>query len=245
VSLSTQVKQYQAMDKWFLTPQGVRIAAAFNNELRHLDEDLYGKTLLQLGNCGENHWLKHMHYYRKWLLTPSQYIDNTTFVSPISDIPLDKHSVDCVIAPLSIEMLSLNDHLLIEMDRILKPMGHLVFLGVNPFSFYGLGLKWGRVPFLKDAISGLTSSLTLKRRLVRMGYRQVTHRNFYYIPPVTQSNTIHRLEFFNEVGKMLWPFPAGFYCLVVQKHQYNLAHFSQRVESELLVETKPTMPIGN
>jgi hypothetical protein len=51
------------------------------------------------------------------------------------------------------------------------------------------------------------------------GYRQCSLTSFYYIPPFRHQSLIEKLEFFNVMGRMVWPFPAGFYCFIAQKHQ--------------------------
>ncbi len=65
----------------------------------------------------------------------------------------------------------------------------------------------------------LTSAFAVKRMMLHRGYRQCVLTSFYYIPPVASEFLIRKLEFFNEMGKMIWPFPAGFYCFIVQKYQ--------------------------
>ena len=55
--------------------------------------------------------------------------------------------------------------------------------------------------------------------MLHRGYTQCALTSFYYIPPVTNEFLIRKLEFLNEMGKMVWPFPAGFYCLIMQKYQ--------------------------
>ena len=44
-------------------------------------------------------------------------------------------------------------------------------------------------------------------------------QQFLLHPPVTNKTLINHLEFLNQMGKMIWPFPAGFYCLIMQKYQ--------------------------
>ena len=59
----------------------------------------------------------------------------------------------------------------------------------------------------------------LPRRQFERGYVVRGFVNFHYLWPVNQPYWIHKLEFLNEMGKMLTPFPAGFYCLIVQKYE--------------------------
>jgi hypothetical protein len=217
--LDEQVNKYQALDDWFHTPQGYRVAQAFASEIKDVSNVLSGKRLLQLGSCGENLWLPLLKYRQKWLLTPCMTSTRATFYASIHELPLDKNSMDCVIAPLTLEAFAHDKNPIDEIDRILKPMGYVIFFGINPWSFWGAALRWGRLACFGDAAANLSSSLFIKRAMVNRGYSQCALNSFYYIPPVTNEKFIHALEFFNQMGKMLWPFPAGFYYFIAQKHQ--------------------------
>ena len=106
-----------------------------------------------------------------------------------------------------------------ELDRVLKPMGYIIFWGINPVSFWGMALRLGHLSLFGDCKTKLHSVLSVKRAALERGYQQCALSTFYYIPPVSNKALIHGLEFLNEMGKMLWVFPAGFYCLIVQKYQ--------------------------
>ena len=53
--------------------------------------------------------------------------------------------------------------------------------------------------------------------MVLRGYKLENLSHFYFIPPWVNEPWLRRLEVLNEMGKMLWPCPAGFYCLVMRK----------------------------
>lgn len=181
---------------------------------------LRGTTLLQLGLCGDNPWLKNLPFRRQWLLTPCLNDTVASIVSSINALPFERASVDCVIAPFTMEMSAPDKRIIHEIDRVLKPMGHIIFIGINPFSLWGLFLKLGLIkPF--DALKmQLTSSLTLKQLMLGQGYRLNRLETFCYVPPLTSAEALLRLQFLNEIGKMIILSPAGFYCLVLQKYQY-------------------------
>lgn len=217
--LDEQVIKYHALDNWFKTPQGMRVGHAFASELKGPAALLSGKRLLQLGNCGDNPWLSALKFNHKWFVTPCETLQKTAIVASLTSLPIDRSSIDCVIAPLTLDAFGHEKNPLDEIDRILKPMGYVVFLGMNPWSFWGAALRWGHVPCFGDTAGIPCSSLLLKKSMLSRGYSQCMLSSFYYIPPVTGKTLIHRLEFFNEMGKMIWPFPAGFYCFIVQKYQ--------------------------
>lgn len=203
--------KYAALDEWFNTPQGMRVAQAFTAELSIVNEKLSGKRLLQLGCCGNNDWLSMLHFRQKWIVSPA--LDHTPVMlnASMNALPIERNSMDCVLAPLTLELFARGRSPVDEIDRILKPMGFVIFLGINPWSFWGAALRFKHAGTLR-------SSLLVKRAILSRGYRQCFLSSFYYIPPIKSEKLIHKLEFLNEMGKMMWPYPAGFYCLIAQKY---------------------------
>lgn len=214
-----QVNKYQALDDWFRTPQGIRVSEAFTDELRSAQSFLSGRRLLQLGNCGKNDWLTSLKFNQKWIVTPSIAAKTVTLYSLINNLAIDRNSVDCVLAPLTLEAFADDKDPLDEIDRVLKPMGYAVFFGINPWSFWGAALNYGRLSCFAHTSASLSSSLALKHAMLQRGYRQCILNSFYYIPPIMNRKLIYKLEFLNQMGKMIWPYPAGFYCFIAQKHQ--------------------------
>ncbi len=217
--LAQQVNKYSALDEWFQTPQGRRVAQAFANELVQLSEGLKGGNVLQLGSCGENLWLPELKYRRKFLVSPCVVSQKTALLSSLTMLPIERDSIDCILAPLTLEAFSGSRNPLDEIDRVLKPMGYAIFFGVNPFSFWGAALRWRHLSCFGLTSTQLTSSFSLRRMMLQRGYRQCALTSFYYILPVSSEALITKLEFFNEMGKMIWPFPSAFYCFIVQKYQ--------------------------
>ncbi len=219
--LDEQVTKYSALDAWFKTAQGNCVAQAFFNELQQINGHLKGERLLQLGTCGENLWFSLFKFHYKWLVNPSVVPRVTTSVSSLTSLPFERDSMDCIIAPLSLEAFPQGKNPIDEIDRVLKPMGYVIFFGINPCSFWGAALALQRLNCFGHAPGTLTSSLSLKRTMLQRGYKQCALSSFYYIPPIESPFWMKKLEFFNEMGKMIWPFPAGFYCFIAQKYQYS------------------------
>lgn len=219
LGIEDQVEKYNALDEWFKTPQGICVAHAFSQQLDEMKDILTGRRLIQLGCCGDNLWLKSLKYRQKCLVSPCFDAPNAGMYALLNHLPFEKNSVDCVIAPLTLEAFGYDKNPIDEIDRVLKPMGHIIFFGINPWSFWGAALKWGRLSCFGNAYTSLSSSLSIKLAMFHRGYQQCFMESFYYIPPVADEQWIQRFSFFNEMGKMIWPFPAGFYCFVAQKHQ--------------------------
>ncbi|WED44343.1 methyltransferase domain-containing protein [Legionella cardiaca] len=241
MSFDDQKNRFQALKTWFSTDQGRHVGRAFTAELTHLSEFLYGETLLQLGDCGDNPWLQTLHYSHKWLATPYTQLSSSV-ITAFNAMPLDRHSVDCIVAPLTMEAFTHKKNPIDEIDRILKPMGYIVFLGINPLSLWGLLMRFGWHTCFGTLPTHSMSVFFIKRAMLHRGYVQCSLSSFYFIPPIHKENLIHKLEFLNEVGKMMWPCPAGFYCLVVQKYQEGYTNIiPEKIEEELL--NRERMPL--
>lgn len=195
------------------------MAHAFAAELKLPSTVLSGKRLLQLGSCGDNLWLPELCFHHKWVVSPCDNAAITTLCASLTSLPVETRSIDCIIAPLTMEAFGHDKNPIDEIDRVLKPMGYAVFFGINPWSFWGASLRWGGLHSFGQSRGALTSALILKHAMISRGYSQCMLSSFYYTPPVTHKTLIHRLEFLNEMGKMIWPYPAGFYCFIVQKYQ--------------------------
>lgn len=215
-----QVRRFYSLNQWFKTPQGERVGYAFVDEFMSIHSSIKGERLLQLGSCMDNPWLSHMPFPQQWIISPFQY-HRSTLTASLTALPIERDSIDCIIAPLTLEAFAGDKHPLGEFDRVLKPMGHLILFGVNPWSLWGLGLHYGLIACFGGARGSLRTSLYLQHNLMARGFRPIRHSSFYYIPPVTSKKWIQNLTFFNQIGKMAPPFPAGFYCLIMQKYQIS------------------------
>ncbi|STX29097.1 methyl-transferase [Legionella beliardensis] len=237
MSLEEQQYKFQALNEWFSTEQGIKIAQAFFSELAPLKDLLHGDTLLQLGSCGDNLFFSELRFQHKWLATP--YISSSsTVITLLNQLPLDRDSVDCIIVPFTLEALAIKSPI-DEIDRVLKPSGYAIFLGVNPVSLWGWWLRKAGKNFFGTLSGKPKSVLSIKRAMLHRGYVQCHLSSFYYIPPCKAEKWLARLEFFNEIGKMISPIPAGFYCLVVQKQQENLIGPIVLEEEETLAAASP------
>ncbi|MCH9755629.1 MAG: class I SAM-dependent methyltransferase [Gammaproteobacteria bacterium] len=219
MNLDEQRHRYRALDDWFKTPQGHYLGEAFAMQLSQFSKHLKKETWLQLGLCDENLWLSQNVLNQPWVCTPCLDAPDTTFITSVEQLPLQRNRVDVVIAPMMLEVFGRHKSPLDEIDRVLAPMGHVIFLGINPVSLWGLALSCRGLSSLSHAFMTPHSPLVLKRAFLNRGYEQQRFETFYYVPPLQNEKWIQKCLFLNEMGKMMSLFPAGFYCLVMQKYQ--------------------------
>ncbi|MCL9684980.1 methyltransferase domain-containing protein [Legionella maioricensis] len=217
--IEQQIKQYRALNEWFNLSLGLSVANEFSEQLKSVNDYLRGETLLQLGNCGDNPWLNMLNFNRKWIASPFALNNKIHLECSFNQIPLNRNSLDCVLAPLTLEPYGNSLSLIDEIDRILKPMGFIILLSINPWSLWGGAMKCGLLHCYNDRAIKMRTPFHVNRVFLQRGYRQCALSNFCYIPPVNSKSLIKKLTFFDEVGKMLWPFPSGFYCYIAQKFE--------------------------
>lgn len=235
MNLDEQRCKYRALDDWFKTPQGHHLGEAFAVQLARYHTYLRGDRLLQIGLCGDNLWLDALVFNQKYTLTPCSDAPKINCVGSPQTLPFQRNSMDAIIAPMTCEIFGRDNHPLDEIDRVLKPMGYAVFLGINPFSLWGIARYLHGLPCFGRTSMTLTSSLLLRRALLARGYRQEAFEAFYYVPPFQHEAWIKRCLFLNDMGKLASFFPAGFYCLVMQKYKGALPPLRPVPERALLL----------
>ncbi|KTD62714.1 methyltransferase domain-containing protein [Legionella shakespearei] len=218
--IEQQIKHYQALNEWFLSPLGLSVANQFVDQLEPLKAHLKGETFLQLGNCGDNPWLNSLDFSHKWIASPAPSAGKIQLECSLNQIPLNRNSLDCVLLPLTLEPFGASLSLIDEVDRVLQPMGFVIILSLNPWSLWGGAMKCGLLNCYSDHKVKMRSPFNINRIFLQRGYRQCSLNNFCYIPPVNSHSLIKKLHFFDEIGKMIWPFPSGFYCYIAQKYEY-------------------------
>jgi SAM-dependent methyltransferase len=143
--------------------------------------------------------------------------DDTGLVGYTDTWPVMTDTLDAIVLPHTLE-LSVNPHqLLREAERSLIPDGHLVIIGFNPWSLWGVRrmLTWGSRQMPWNArFRGLSR---IKDWLSLLGFDIVHCRYLFQRPPIQNSRVLGRLQFLEPSrsnGRMLL---AGAYLLVARK----------------------------
>lgn len=213
--------KFRAFNEWLTTQQGLHVAHAFYQELAPRHDILHGQILLQLGGCRDAFLFSRLRFQYHWLAAPV-VSHATSLVTSLTHLPFDRNSVDCIIAPLTINAFTKDNRLLDDIDRVLKPMGRVVFFGINPWSLWGCWLRMSHHSCFGSVLSWPRSVLSIQRAMISRGYIQHSLSTFYYIPPTNSGLLLDKLTILNQVGKMISPIPAGFYCLIVQKFEGSM-----------------------
>jgi SAM-dependent methyltransferase len=119
---------------WFETPLGQYL---LERERAYLDEvtpDIFGFHALQLG-MGEVDLLRENRITHKMRIGASGPVD---VLAKCPELPIATQSIDLVVLAHVLEFADEPHAVLREVDRVMMPEGHLVILGFNPWSLWGL-----------------------------------------------------------------------------------------------------------
>lgn len=127
----------QALESWYARHNGNELCASIRERLEPLLRLAFGYHLLQIGPL------------RSHSLVDSSPINHRIFASPVAgggtslcchgdELPLESDSVDFLVAFHALEFDEHPHGVLREMQRVLRPYGHLLIVGFNPYSLLGL-----------------------------------------------------------------------------------------------------------
>ena len=127
-----------SVTEWLATPLGRRCLANEQRLVRGALERVFGEQLLQIGAWGgRNSFLRYARTQRRALVDwrPGVAAD---LISDPEQLAVVSDSVDAVLLPHTLERTASPHALLREVDRVLRPDGHLVVLSFASAGFWGL-----------------------------------------------------------------------------------------------------------
>ena len=226
----------QGLGKWFQYAPGSHL---LEMELRLLQQRLpalFGYHLVQIGNTVDEDLLSSSRISHKLIMqleADGEAIPRDAALLGTEDsLPLRSDSVDVVLVPHVLEF-SENPHgLLREVERVLIGDGHLVLVGFNPWSLFGLWrscLAWREQPPWCGHFYGLAR---IKDWLSLLDFEIVSVEKFFYRPPLKKIKFLQKLSFLEKLGKYCWPFFGAAYLIVAKKRVIPLTSTKLRWHSK-------------
>lgn len=215
----------QQLQDWFASEQGNLLLEDEIVKTTQQLHALFGYHILQIGNIGGRNFLdgsKISHKMIAGLIPDEQSKQSSGFCCDSSNFPIAADSIDVVLLPHVLEF-EVNPHqVLRESERVLIGEGHVVILGFNPLSLWGLWrlfLAWRERPPWKGHYIGLTR---IKDWLKLLDFEVVRLERFYFRPPFRSLKLLQKLEFMEQLGRFCWPWLGGVYLLVAKKRVVHL-----------------------
>lgn len=215
-------EQVHCMDnsgQWFRRPLGQAVLNAERFFACKVLPDLFGYHILQVGSPGEAQYLDCSRINHK-VIIGSRRAQSTGRAHLICDqhaLPVGSDSVDVMVLSHVLEFDPHPHQILREMERVLIGDGHVVIIGFNPWSLWGL---WRLVNAWRDRFpwnGKYIRMARLKDWLDLLDFEITRIEYFYYRPPVENLHISKKLVFLEQLGRFCWKYFGGIYLLVAKK----------------------------
>lgn len=217
------------LEKWHNTPLGALLKAAEQNALAQHLQTLFGYHLLLTGisdiNMVESSRIRH-----RVILTDSHQRPNSgaAIAGRVEALPIMTDSLDVMILFHSLDFSQNPHQVLREAERVLVPEGHIVVLGFNPRSLWGLR-RWLPLKRLNTPWEGRFVSMTrLKDWLELLGFDLIASQQLFYRPPVNNETFLRRMGFCEKAGEKFIKLFGAVYLITAKKKVARLTPIKPR-----------------
>jgi SAM-dependent methyltransferase len=211
--------------EWFATPLGRALLALEARRLSELLPGFYGTIALQLGRLAGADLLAPSPIATHILLDAAPPAESPRVGEvPLArlrglpeELPCDGRSADLVLLPHTLDFCADPHQVLRETARVLKPEGHAVVLGFNPWSLWGLRRVFARRPRRRPWDGRFLPLARIKDWLGLLDFELTHGRMLFYRPPYGRASVMKRLHFLDRMGDRWWPLLAAVYLVVARK----------------------------
>lgn len=212
----------RALRAWFDGPLGRSLQTIEAQALRATLPALYASTALQLGYIGDLNLLDGCNAPTR-IVVDVCAADRCASVRAVPEaLPFDSKSANLILLPHTLDFAVDPHQVLREVDRVLMPEGHVIILGFNPLSLWGLWralfVRHGIVPWCGHFLR----LMRVKDWLALLDLEPMRGSMLYYRPPIEHARMRERLEFMERAGDRWWPLGAGVYLIVARKRELML-----------------------
>lgn len=212
------------LTEWFGTPLGRSLLAEEQEAINDGLQCVFGYHLLQLGISGRLDLTTESRISHRFVLHPQlEPNPRLSAVIEFNRLPLPAGSIDAVIVHHALDYSQSPHHLLREATRVLIPRGHLIIIGFNPWSLWGMYARLARV---------FTAVPRWRLQFLRLGrlldwlalvdMEPIAVYKGFFRPPMAQENAIKHLQWMDRWGKRLCLPWGSFYMIVARKDHIPL-----------------------
>ncbi|MBV8124792.1 MAG: class I SAM-dependent methyltransferase [Burkholderiaceae bacterium] len=233
MSRDSQIVEFAS---WFQTPPGRYLLEWEQARLDETVADLFGFHALQLG-LPELRGLQTNRMPHRWLALETGEgleapLQAVALRCQFDALPFESGSLDLVVLPHVLELADDPHFTLREVERVLRPEGRVVILGLNPVSLWGLRQNLGHLR--RQMFSRRRSDLFLPRAGEFLGYWRLRDwlrllsfdieqaRFGCYEPPLRSEAWLARWRWMEGVGERWWPVLGAVYFMVAVKRVHGM-----------------------
>jgi SAM-dependent methyltransferase len=205
--------------QWFLSPLGQELLVLEQRLLLGVLPDLFGYHAVQLGQITPHGLLNGSRILHKVVLDKQpQLLEGVSVLAALpQQLPFANDSIDLVLVHHLLEVAYRPQAILREAARVVIPEGHLLIVGFNQWSLWGLWyfcrMPWSSLPYIPHSLS----VRRLHDWLNLLGFEIVGVETCYFGPPIKQHKLRPYFLWLEALGKRYWPQSGGSYVILAQK----------------------------
>jgi len=220
-----------SLQQWYQSTLGQLLARAECEQLERILPDLFGYHLLQLGVHGSENLCGASRIMHQVRLDSHAEVPSSVYAHA-SRLPLASESIDVCMVSHLLEYDHDPHAILREIDRVLIPEGHVVILGFNRWSLWGMTrtlFGWrGQIPWAGN----FYSPARIKDWLSVLGFDLISCDGVFFRPPLKHAKIMQKLEFMERYSPRWLNRLAGAYVLVARKRTSTLTPIGPRWRTE-------------
>lgn len=210
---------WDQIQQWYQGDLGKVLISNEKELLEQVLPDLFGYFVIQSGSPCSDDLLSSSRIATRVRLDYQgpEVCPLTQLRGDTGNLPFLTDSVDLVVLPHALEFSSQPHQVLREVERVLIPEGHVVILGFNPYSLWGLWrllAGWRRnAPWH----GRFMSAARIRDWLKLLGFEVMSTDSTFFRPPLSSAGVMKKLHFMEKLGRRFWPVGGASYMLVARK----------------------------
>jgi len=219
-------EKLQQLSEWYYEPLGKALAYIEQQELDKILPDLFGYHLLQIGSAGSIPLSASRILHKVVMGGVDQFPGNLIGIP--EHMPIQPDCIDAVILQHALDIANAPHQVLREAEQVLVPEGHIIIVGFNPYSFWGLRrlFSWRRRSAPWN--SHFLSATRVRDWLALLGFKVLGTQYHFYRLPVNHSGMLTRFRFMERWSRKIWPIPGGVYIIVARKQVSTMTPIKPR-----------------
>jgi len=229
-AVNPRFRHPNTLPAWLDTGLGRSLVDAEARCLEELLDGFYGPVAVQVGEAGFGSYVAlsgaAFRYSAAMGDEDSGQRQSMDLDCVPEQLPFEAKSVGLFVLPHVLEFSDHPHQILREVERVLMPEGHVVILGFNPLSMWGLArlFRRRRMPW-----NGRFASLSrVKDWLQLLNFELNAGRMVYHKPPLQSERLRGWLDFMERAGDRWWPLGGAVYVVVAHKREIGVTPLHPR-----------------
>lgn len=237
---------YERLNQWYHNNLGRTVLLAEQYELEKILPNFFGYYLVQLGGPLELNWLSSspIKYHVRYCPSIPKNASKNSVRGSFYQLSFYTESIDVILMPHILELTENPEVILKEAIDVLMPDGHIIILGFNPMSLWGMWWlakhKRKNIPWI-----GHFHRIGLVRHWLSYFDCEIeTLETFFFRPPYADLERRQKMRIFETIGQSCWPWLGGLYMISARKRVMGMRPIKIRCPKPAFLANKDVAASG-